>query len=87
MQKGAKWGVHGLRPNTWQRTGVGRPGVTGRPEAREGPDVRCLLDVLRFSSGGLRSVVRSGSDVWASVVCGASDVRLFWLGCGSVGRK
>ena len=62
--KGVKWWVHGLRPNSWQHTGAGRPGVTGRLEAREGPDVGSLSDVYRFSSGGLRLNVRSGSDVW-----------------------
>ena len=63
-------GVHGLRPNTKQHTGVGRPVVTGRPEAREGPDVRCLSDVRRFGSGGLQSDVRTGSDVRSLEVVG-----------------
>ena len=64
----------GLGPNHYAQTGVGRPDAVRRPMAREGPDVRCLSDVRRFSSGGLRS------DVRASVVRGASEDRSFGSG-------
>ena len=68
--KGGEVGVHGLWPNSWQRIDVGRLGVTGRPEAHEGPGIRCLSDVRRFGSGVLRSDVQSGSVVRSLEVVG-----------------
>ena len=67
-----------MRPNTNQHASVGRPGVTGRPEAREGPDVRCLSDVRNFGLGVLWSDVRA-----SSVFRGAPEIRRFGSGAGA----
>ena len=65
----------GFGPTRNQHTCVGRLVATGRPEAREGPDVQCLSGVRRFGSDVLQSDVRSGSDVRRS-----SEIRRFGSG-------
>lgn len=76
----------GCGPTHKQHTGVGHPGVTGRSEAREGPDVRCSSDFRRFGSGGLRSDVRSGSDIRGVCPPEAFENPVIWLRCGGAGR-
>ena len=81
----------GIAPSHCAQIGIGRPEGYRRPEAREGPVVRCMSDVRRFSSG---QVV---SNVWSALVVQALErgrtsggsgrpwIRLGSSGCGRPG--
>ena len=55
---GSSEGVQKASARGYHHSGVGCPEDVGRPELRDGPDIRRLSDFHRFGSGG------EVSDVW-----------------------